>query len=225
SLDPARYTGCAAMQTDAYGILVDDEGIVDVQVRLISELNTALDQVLAQQRTTRALVAISAAGPLGVALALVMLAAQLVVHRRRVALDLLRARGLTEQQLRRALALEGAALGLPAAALGTAVGVALTSGPLHWSVWPIALLVAALPTGALAVAARGLSAGRTRTDLSTRAGRWRLVAEVLVLAGAAAALWQLLRRDDAATAAGLDLLAAATPILLALAACLLVLRV
>src|SRR5690606_23045854 len=67
-----------------------------------------------------------------------------------------------------------------------------------------------------------------RTDLSGRsASRWRWVLEVAVLALAAVSTWRLLdrgSRGDAATDSGIDLLAAATPVLLALAACVLALR-
>ena len=190
------------------------------EARLSSELGRVLTEVAAQQRGTRALVAVSAAGPLGVAAALVVLAARLVTDRRRATLALTAARGMSPRQQRRMAAAEGLLVGLPAAALGTAAAWLLTPGGVPGpTTWSIAVVLATAPAAALAAQAVPSSG---RHDLSSRGGKARLVAEALVLLAGGAAAWRLLGSEP--TGDGLDLLGAAAPLLLALAGCLLVLR-
>lgn len=194
------------------------------EIRLTTELGTALGRVVAQQNITRSVLAVAAIGPIAVALALVVLAARLVLQRRQAWLELLNARGLTPEQVRRQAAIEGALLSLPAAALGHLAAIALIPGPRPVSGWLVAALAAAVAPIALAVGASRIGSRRTRTDLSPHAGRWRLVGEALAVLAALAATWQLLTRPQADAADGVDLLGAATPVLLTIAAALLVLR-
>ncbi|MFK5645938.1 FtsX-like permease family protein [Ornithinimicrobium sp. LYQ121] len=193
-----------------------------------SELPGVLDRVLRQQRATSSLLAVVAAGPLGVATAVTALGARLVVHRRRPGLALTLARGASPVQLRRLVALEGLALGVPAALLGHAVARLLLPGPTRWWEWVVTGVVALVPAAALALSLDDASLREQRTDLTARStSRWRWVAETAVLALAALATWRLLDREtrgDAATESGIDLLAAAAPVLLALAACVVTLR-
>lgn len=190
------------------------------EVRLASELGAVLTRVEGEQRGSRALVAASAAGPLGVAAALVVLAARLVADRRRATLTLTSARGLSPRQQRRLAAAEGALVGLPASVAGGVVAWAATPGGVPGAVaWLAVALLAAVPAAALAwqtVPRAG------RRDLTPRGGRARLVAEALVLVAGVAAAWRLLGRADGGP--GIDLLGASAPPLLALAGCLAVLR-
>ncbi len=190
------------------------------ETRFQSELGQALTEVSAQQRGTRALVAVSAAGPLGVAAALVVLAARLVADRRRPTLALTSARGMSPRQQRRIAAAEGLLAGLPAAALGTVIAWLLTpGGPPGPTAWLIAAALATAPAAALAWQTAP-TAGRR--DLSARGGKARLVAEALVILAGAAAAWRLLGGWDGGD--GVDVLGAAAPLLLALAGCVVALR-
>ncbi|MGO0575605.1 ABC transporter permease [Ornithinimicrobium panacihumi] len=193
-----------------------------------SDLTSTLDNTVRQQRATASLLAVVGAGPLGVALAVMALAARLVVHRRRPALAMTLARGASPQQVRGLVALEGLALGVPAALAGHALARLVWPGTSRWWEWLITLLVALAPAVALALSLDDASLLQRRSDLSSRAGgRWRWVGELAVVALAGLATWRLLDRDargDDAGESGIDLLAAATPLLLALAACVIALR-
>lgn len=199
-----------------------DEGAPEV--RLNSELNTALARVLNQQTTTRSVLAVAAVGPIAVAVALVILASRLLLQRREPWLQLVNARGLTPRQARWLAAIEGALLAVPAAVIGHLIALVLIPGPRPLVAWLGPALVALLAPAALAMGAGHVGTLRTRTDLGSKAGRWRVVGEVLAVAAALAATWQLLTRTAEDQASGVDLLGAATPALWTLAASLLVLR-
>ena len=193
-----------------------------------TDLTGALDQVVRQQRATSSLLAVVGAGPLGVALAVMALAARLVVHRRRPALAMALARGASPQQVRGLIALEGLALGVPAAVLGHVLARLVWPGSGRWWEWLVTAVVAITPAVALALSLDDASLLQRRSDLSGRSSsRWRWVAELAVVALAGLATWRLLDRDvrgDDAAESGIDLLAAAAPVLLALAACVVALR-
>lgn len=229
-LDAAQVVGVdvATLAAQLTGMLVNpwimheptDERPWTEEARLASELGGALAEVSAQQRGTRALVAVSAAGPLGVASALVVLAARLVADRRRAILALTSARGMSPRQQRGLAIAEGLLAGLPAAALGTAIAAALTpGGPPGPTAWLIAGLIATAPAAALAWQ---VTPPTGRGDLSSRGGKARVVGEALVLLAGVAAVWRLL--SGATAGEGLDILGATAPFLLALAGCLVVLR-
>ena len=193
-----------------------------------TDLTEALDRIAGQQRATSSMLAVVAAGPLGVALAVAALGARLVVQRRQQSLAMTLARGASPAQLRRLIAAEGVLLGVPAAALGHLAAMLLVPGPTPWWQWAVSGVVALVPSLALAVSVDDASLLTRRQDLAGRSrSRWRWVVEVAVVALAGVATWRLLgrgARGDDAAATGIDLLAAATPVLLALAACLLTLR-
>lgn len=196
---------------------------VGVEFLLSSELGDSLTSIAAQQDTTRAVVAVAAVGPLAVAIALVVLAAQLVVERRRATFELVSARGLSSRQLRRLLTAEGLVLGVPAALVGHLVGTVLTPGPQSVPAWLVALLLGGIPALGLSWVAQRIGPVRTRSDIGLRPGRWRVVAEAVTAIAMAAAVWALLSREHAPEE-GLDVLATATPVLITVAACLLALR-
>ena len=185
-----------------------------------------LDAVLSRAATTVAVLAMIASGPLGVVLAVFALGASSVVERRRPAIALASARGASGLQVRGALALEGLALGVLPAALGIGLSLLLPArvGPEAFLA-PVLLGLAPAVLFAVSASPRGLRS--TRADLgSARAGRVRWIVEALVVLLAATAVVLLLRRGLATSAAsvGVDPLLAATPLLLSLAACVIVLR-
>ncbi|WP_251153234.1 FtsX-like permease family protein [Cellulosimicrobium sp. Marseille-Q4280] len=215
-----------------------------------SEMTTVLSSLLAQQRASAAILAVVVVGPLGVTLAVLLLGARLVVSRRRTSLALLRARGASGGQLRGLMGAEGLALGLPAAAIGAAAAVLAVpaadgGGAVGPSTFVAALLAALAPALLFALTTSPAGLRDTRADLGTTRSRWRGLVEVLVVAAAAVSVVLLLQRGVTvgaaadpsgssagaaagavpAAAPGIDPLLAAAPLLLALATCVLVLRV
>ena len=240
-IDPTGITGRSAevetLRTQLTTLMAQQQVLVPAaevwdgpdQIPVFSaDLAPTLDRVAAQQRATSSLLAVVAAGPLGVALAVAALGARLVVHRRRPALALALARGAAPAQLRALVALEGLALGIPAAVLGHLGALLLLPGATPWWQWVLTAVVALVPSATLAASLDDASLLQQRSDLSGRSSsRWRWVVEVAVVGLAAVATWRLLGRDargDDPAESGIDLLAAATPVLLALAACLITLR-
>jgi putative ABC transport system permease protein len=196
-------------------------------VGFTSGLRDALVAAAVSATAVDAVLATIASGPVGVVVAVLLLGARVVFERRRAGLELAAARGASPGQLRGILALEGLAIAVPAAIVGAAVGVAAVPGDLGMEGWWIAAVFALVPAALLVSRAPALSPlRRARSDLGGRSGRWRAVLEALVLVLAAVALLLLVRRGvgDARPGQGVDPLLAATPLLLALAACVLVLR-
>lgn len=188
-----------------------------------SQLGTTLERVISQQRAATALVAVVAVGPLGVAGALMALGSQLAILRRHATLELVAARGAAPEHVRALSGIEGALFAIPSAAAGHLLALASITGTSSGWQW-LATLLVGLAAPATLVLALTRPRHRTRADLTSRGGRLRLLAELGVLALAVAASWQLLAREPA-PGEGLDVLAAATPVLCALAAGLLTLRI
>lgn len=195
------------------------------EVRFATELGEVLERIQQQQAVTSTVLSIVAAGPLGVTLAVFLLAARLLVARRQSALALLAARGGSGWQLRSMLALEGLVLALPAAAAGAALAVLLLPGRSGPADLMLTGLVALVPAATLAAIPMPGGLRGTRTDLGARRSRWRWIAEVALLAVAAAALVLLLQRGVVPGAGETDVLLTAVPLLLAVATCVVVLRV
>ena len=211
--------------------------------RLLTNLDVVLAGHLRAQASSTALVSLLVSGLLGVALAVLALAARLVVERRRRTLALAVARGASPVQVATLMSLEGLLLGLPAAALGYLAAGALVDG---WSgVWGVALpLVLGLaPAVLLPALARPGGLRVVRRDITgANARRWRLAGELLVGALALGTLVLVRRRglvgggfDVAGAGArpgdlltvpqvGVDPLLAAAPVLLGLALALLLVR-
>lgn len=189
-----------------------------------SALGRVVQEVGVRTAATSAVLAMTAAGPIGVALAALLLGARLIVDRRGPALRLAAARGASSGQLRSVLAAEGAAIGLPAAAAGFLLAALIVPGPGTVAGILLPALVGLLPVALLA-ATLPRAGRRRRTDLQRL--RHRLVGEVLVVGLAAVSVVLLTQRGLTTATAGLgvDPLLAAAPLLLSLAACVLVLRV
>lgn len=204
-------------------------GAQEVPLRFSTQLDRAISEFVARAQPAATLFAILAAGPIGVALAVLVLGVRLVLGRRRDALALMAARGASPGRLRWGLALEGAVVSVPAALFGLVAALLLTprGGPAGLSV-AIAVGCAVVPPLILAASAGALG---PRDDLrgESRARRqWGWVLEVLAIGLAVAGVVTLFQRGTAPptpdAGLGIDPLLAVTPILVALAACVLVLR-
>lgn len=213
----------------------------DVEAKFDTGTLPALASLAEAQRATDSVLAVVATGPLGVMAATAVLGAGLVVLRRRPGLALLTARGGSRLQIRAVLAVEGLLLGIPAAALGYLVATLIRPVSTGSAELVVAALIGLLPAVALVLTSGPRSLRATRSDLglwSLSTARW--VAEVLLIAVAVVATRGLLARGlsgarlDSGAAGGpppaggarpaVDWLLAATPVLLALAACLVTLR-
>jgi len=191
-------------------------------------LRDVLVDAVGAAATVDSVLAMIASGPIGVAIAVLVLGARVVFERRRTGLELAAARGASPGQLRGLLFAEGLVIGLPAAVLGAAIAVAATPGAPGIAGWWIAAVFALTPPALLLARAPELSPlRRSRSDLgAARPGRTRIVVEALVVLVAAVSCVLLLQRGAAGAAeVGVDPLMAAAPLLTALAACVVVLRV
>ncbi|WP_431278022.1 ABC transporter permease [Leifsonia poae] len=233
-VDPSAFTvaGLPAVQGALGNFLATAPtvslGGTPTALRFSTSLSHTLDEFLTRAQPANTLFAILAAGPLGVALAVLVLGVRLVLGRRRDALALMAARGASSTRLRFGLAVEGAIVSVPAAALGLVAALLLT--PRGGSAGPsvaLAAICALAPPIVLAVAAGTLGPRDDLRGERLARRRWGWVLEILVVGLAALGVVALFQRGLTAPDAGLgvDPLLAVTPILIALAACLIVLRI
>jgi putative ABC transport system permease protein len=220
-VDPDRLTpGRIDATVDALAAL---DRTRPTELDLTQGLDIPLRHFAASLRAARALLAVIMAGVLATLAGLAVLAAGLAVRRRRAEFTLLRARGGAVRTVV-ARGLAESLLVLPAAAaLGWFLGGRLPgAGPAD----PLAALPAALAATLvlpLAVLA-ALRAGGGRRDLvssGSRAGRLTVEVTVLLLAVVGAVL---LRRRGLATDGAVDPLLVCVPVLLAVSAAVLALR-
>lgn len=197
-----------------------------LSLRFDADITGEIELALAQEASTAAVMAMLVAGPIGVAVAVLVLGCRLILEGRRPSLRLLSARGASTGQLRGLLAVEGAIAGAVPAVLGAVVaalvGTLVFGGSLTLAGFVPALLLALAPIAILVVLAPSAAERQARADLGTRGSRLRLIAEGVIAGLAAVALVLLFIRGYSD---GVDLLIAATPLLLALVACLVTLRV
>ncbi|MFF2053911.1 FtsX-like permease family protein [Leifsonia sp. NPDC058194] len=201
---------------------------VPTALRFSTSLDRTLDDYVTRAQPANTLFAILAAGPLGVALAVLVLGVRLLLGRRREALALLAARGASPARLRLGLAVDTALVSVPAAAAGFIAALLLTPGVDAVAVpLGLAAVCAVAPPVICAVAAGRLGPRDDLRGERTARRRWGWVVEVLVVGLAALGVAALLQRGLAPTGAGLgvDPLLAVTPMLVAFAACVIVLRV
>lgn len=203
----------------------DGAGYGVEQVRFDAPIVSEIDTARAQVTATVGVLAMIIAGPVGVGAAVLVLGCRVILEGRRASLRLLSARGASRGQVRTVAAIEGAIVGIVPATIGAAAALALAGALRVETVQPIwvlaALLIGTAPLALSAAMAPSTAAPRARADIRARGTRIRAIVDVLVCFVALLALTLLLLRGYSG---GVDLLLAATPLLLALAACLATLR-
>lgn len=198
-------------------------------IRIGTQLVTVLTAAEQDQRAVAPMLAVGTAGAAGTALTLLLMSAVLATERRAEELRLLRARGMSLGGMTQRLLGESTAVALPATALGIAAALLLLPGPRPGYAVAAGLVVPlvavlAFPVRALAAHRRAVERGGRPEGARRRGGRGRTVVELGVFAFAAAAAVGLRVRGTGAAASGVDPLISAAPLLLALAAALLVVR-
>ncbi|MFD8413675.1 hypothetical protein ACFV2Q_18195 [Streptomyces sp. NPDC059650] len=180
-------------------------------LRITSQLPQLLTQAEARWQAAAPLAAIGPAGVTGVAVVVFCLAGALAADRRRAELQLLAARGGSRAGIVGRLLREGAVTVLPVAAAATALAAVLLPTP-RWA----GSLLAATATTLFVLLALPVRAAVLLSPPRAPAPRRRLVAELLVLAATAAAVYEVRRRGIAPAGQGPDVLLVAAPLLLAL---------
>jgi putative ABC transport system permease protein len=187
---------------------------------------STIDASIARGRSTDAVLALTLAGPLGVAAAVLWLAAGLIASIRRPGLVLAGARGAAEWQIRGSLAFEGLLAGLPAACVGTVAGVLLRPGSpaVGWETVVLGIAAGLTPAVMLAFSKPG-TFRQARSDAG-EPRRFRALVEVLILVVSIVSVALLVGRGltGSVAATGVDPLLSVAPLLLALAGCVLALR-
>jgi putative ABC transport system permease protein len=187
----------------------------------------AIDTVIERVTLVTSLLALAVSGPLGVVLAVFALGVQSVLAPRRSALTLASARGGSATQLRLLMALEGLLIALPSAALGVLAAALLLPVPVGPEAYILPMLFALAVPVLLAIGTSSASLRSSRADLAVWSrGGTRWVIELAVLGLALLAVYLLFRRGfaESSLAVGIDPLLVATPLLLSLAVCVVVLR-
>ncbi|MFE7406068.1 FtsX-like permease family protein [Isoptericola sp. NPDC057559] len=221
----------AALTDQVRGLTHDTIEIVPgdrVVLQARTALSEVLDELLRERVTTDAVLAVLVVGPLGALGAVMVLAARLVVERRRAALAVLLARGATGARLRLLTAAEGFVVSLPAAALGVLLGLLVRPGAVTGTQVLLACAAALAPAVAAAAVTVPRSLRGERRDLTAATGRrWRRTAELVVVGLAALSVALLLRRGvvGGTGTGGVDPLLAAMPLLVSGAAALVAVRV
>lgn len=222
SVEPTELLSAVRGATTA-SIPLDATG--QLRVRLDSELVPTLTTALGRATSASAILAVAAVGPLAVSVALVVLACALMIRRRRADLALLSARGAPLGRLRRILLGEGLLLGVPAAAVGAAVGVLVTPNDAGLLSIVLAVLVGLAPGIALAGSLRPARLERGRSDLDAPVrGRWARIALIIVVLLAVVAVVQLVARGIGADITAIDPLVIVAPLLATVALALIVVR-
>lgn len=184
-----------------------------------------LDAVDRRRIGSAAILAVVAAGPIGVAIAVMTLAARLMVERRRSALALASARGASPGQFRRWLGVEGLAIGLPAAAVAGLLAALIIPGAPNTIGVVLPVLVGLAPGVLLPIAGRPSGMRAVRRDVGLeRPSKARRFVEVLVMVAAVASCIALNVRGLDSGDGGVDPLLAATPLLVAFAVTMAVMR-
>ncbi len=222
------YADAAELQTQVRQLVVSQVSLNDFgSLSFRSGLPDVIDKAVGKVTAASSLLALSVSGLLGVLLAVFALGVQSVVSRRRPALALASARGAGELQLRGAMVLEGLLLALPGSALAVAAAALILPARVGLEAWVLPAAVALAPPVLFATMTSGRELRAPRSDLRVRArSRSRWIAEVAVVALAALSLFLLARRGlvESSDSVGIDPLLAATPLLLAAAVCVGVLR-
>ncbi len=192
-----------------------------------TEVVGVLDTALGRSDAAVAVILVAASGPLGVAIAVLALAARLIAQRRSATLALITARGGSATQVRGMLGLEGLAYGLLASAIGVVAGLLVShGGPGGGALAGVTIavvVIAVAPAVLLSAAASAQSTRQQRRDLGLSPRTTvRRVTDITVSALAIAAVAMLAVRGVATE--GVDPLLVISPVIVSLAVSLLVVR-
>lgn len=194
-------------------------------ISFATEALDVLDTVEERRIGSAAVLAIVAAGPIGVAMAVMTLAARLLIERRRSALALASARGASPAQFRMWLGVEGLAIGVPATLAAWLVAAVIVPGPPNTVGLVLPALVGLAPAVVLPIAGRPSGLRSVRRDIGLeRPSKARRFVEALVVVAAIASCVALNLRGLDAGDGGVDPLLAATPLLVAFAVTMVVMR-
>lgn len=201
-----------------------------IQVSLSSGLASTLPAFVATDDAVQRVLSLMFVSLAVIAAVVVLLGARLVAARRRDEFTMRRARGASLRQVAAVALGGGAAVILPAAALGVGAAVAVTPGPaspLAW--WLAGLIVAAALAGPPLLAAwqqrtpRRAVAGPAPAARRRIAAARRWVADAALVLGAVGGLI-LLRQQGLPPPGQVDLFTSAAPVLVAIPVALLVMR-
>jgi putative ABC transport system permease protein len=201
--------------TGLRGFTVEEEGLA-----------TLLEPFGRERAATAPLIMVAAVGVGTVAVIVLLMAGELAAARRRTELVLMRARGAGLRGLAVRLLGESALTAVPSAAAGLVLALLLVptqrSGAAVWAASGVAAVASlALPVRAL-LAVRTVRPGEPEDLVRARPSRRRTVAELTVVLVVTGAVLALRRRGTAD--GGLDLLTAAAPVLVAVVAAVVLLR-
>jgi uncharacterized membrane protein YozB (DUF420 family) len=188
---------------------------------LDTQFDDLLDDFVRRLHTTQALLSLSLAGLFAAALGVLVLATRLLLTRLRTGLAVQAARGASRVQLAGLTAGLASMVALPAAAAGGALSALLVPGPAQ-AVSLIATAVLVVTVLAVTVIVPPVPLVRRRR----RGAHRRLVAEALLVVLTVAGTYSLRRRGltTETWTAGIDPFLSAVPVLLAVSAGLLILR-
>jgi putative ABC transport system permease protein len=200
----------------------------DVAVR--TGMLPILDGFRASWAAAQSILAVTALGPILVAIATLALIAILAARRRRATMALARSRGATPRQVVWPVVLEGLLVAVPAAVIAVAGAIALIDigrarPTLVAAAAVVAVAVAVLVATVVPIARSAGPERRAGDRASGRVGARRLVLEALLVGLAIGGAWLLRERGIATTTstaqgrpAGFDPLIAAVPALVGIAA-------
>ncbi len=200
-----------------------------VQVSLSSGLAATLPSFVATDDAVQRVLSLMFVSLAVIGAVVVLLGARLVAARRRGEFTMMRARGASLRQVAGVALGSGAAVVLPAAALGAVAAVAVTPGPASRLAWWLAGLIAgtALAGPPLLAAWQQRAPRRTAAPAPPgrrrAAARRRLVADAALVLGSAGGLI-LLRQQGLPPPGQVDLFTSAAPVLAALPVAVLVMR-
>ncbi|MFJ6614068.1 ABC transporter permease [Streptomyces sp. NPDC091289] len=233
--DPTRLTGPdGARLTSVINSLESGPGLLKVRgiAGDTAMVSTGLGHIVESNARMRdaisPVIAVAALGIGSVAAVVLLMTSALIAARRRAELALMRSRGGSLRGIGGRLLAETAVTVLPASALGLLLAVLLV-GEGRW--WPGALAAAgvgllvclALPVRTTLQHIRPTLHGAREDMVSARPSRRRTVAELTLLVLAVGAVTALRRRGTSA-GGGTDLLVSAAPVLVALIAALVLVR-
>lgn len=241
SIDPARFDAARlpALTSDITRLLArfpfSATNTLDDPPSLRWGMLDLLERHDLQQRTASVTLALVALGPLATAAGALALVAMLAARRRAASDAMLRSRGGSGAIVLLAALLEAVALVVPTVILGAIAGWLLTAGRPPDGIVPTSVAMAAVAVAALVAVAIPQARGALRDPLAaggraveprgTRQRRLVIEGTIVVVAIMAAVALRSRGAGDGRGPAGVDPLLAAVPVLVALAAALVLLRV